>query len=221
MTPMDMVNHAITSGAGIDIIEKLMALQERFDAKQSRKAFDEAVANAKAEIPVIIRKATGHNSKKYADFAAIAAAVDPILGRHGISYRFRTAQTEKNITVTCVLFGHGHSEENTLCGPADSSGNKNAIQSIGSTLTYLQRYSLVQALGLAAADDDDGVKGGGAGGGATISEDQFAQIAELADDVGADKAAFCKYLKVPSLSQIPAKDFDRAIAALNRKRALS
>jgi hypothetical protein len=65
---------------------------------------------------VIARNATGHNSKKYADFAGIARVIDPILGRHGLSYRFRTVQTDK-IAVTCILFGHGHSEETTLSGP--------------------------------------------------------------------------------------------------------
>jgi hypothetical protein len=117
-----------------------------------------------------VRNATGHNSKKYADFAGIARVIDPILGQHGLSYRFRTVQTDK-IAVTCILFGHGHSEETTLSGPADASGSKNAIQAIGSTLTYLQRYSLVQMLGIAAGDDDDG-KAAGIGA-TTIDEQQI------------------------------------------------
>ena len=78
------------------------------------------------------------------------------MAAHGLSYRFRTIQ-DGAIKVTCILsHKSGHSEENTLSGPADASGSKNAIQAIGSTLTYLQRYTLTQALGLAASDDDDG-----------------------------------------------------------------
>jgi hypothetical protein len=156
ITPMEMLSRAVQSGADIDMIEKLMNLQERWESGNARKAFDEAVAAAKRDIPPITRNATGHNAKKYADFAAIARVVDPIIGAHGLSYRFRTTQTDK-ISVTCILSHKaGHSEETTLCGPADTTGNKNAIQAIGSTLTYLQRYSLVQMLGLAAAADDDG-----------------------------------------------------------------
>jgi hypothetical protein len=114
VTPMDMLNRAVQSGADIDMIEKLMNLQERWEASNARKAFDEAVAAAKAEIPAIQRNATGHNSKKYADFAAIARVVDPIIGKHGLSYRFRTTQNGK-ISVTCVLSHKaGHSEETTL-----------------------------------------------------------------------------------------------------------
>jgi hypothetical protein len=120
------------------------------------------------------------------------------------------------ISVTCILTGHGHEEENTLSGPADASGSKNAIQAIGSTLTYLQRYTLVQALGLAASSDDDGVA---AGAGELISEEQREKLLAVADEVGADLAKFCAYFKVESVAGLPAKLFDRAIASLESKRA--
>lgn len=156
MTPMEMLDRAVSNGASIETLEKLMGLQERWEKNSARKAFDTAIAEAKASIPVIAKKSTGHNNKKFADFAAIARIVDPVLSRHGLSYRFRTSQSEGLISVTCVLSHRdGHSEETTLCGPADASGSKNAIQAIGSTLTYLQRYSLTQALGLAASEDTD------------------------------------------------------------------
>src|SRR3984885_1337196 len=144
VTPMALLDRALSSGADVTLIERLMGLQERWEANQACKSFDAAIADAKALIPPIERNATGHNSKRYANFAAIATVVDPILSAHGLSYRFRTTQSDK-ISVTCILSHKaGHSEETTLAGPADTSGNKNAIQAIGSTLTYLQRYSLVQ-----------------------------------------------------------------------------
>jgi hypothetical protein len=216
VTPMDMLNRAVETGAGLEMVEKLMSLQERWETGQARKAFDRAIAAAKAKITPIQRNAKGHNDKRYADFAAIAKVVDPILSEHGLSYRFRTAQSDR-ISVTCILSHEdGHSEETTLTGPADTSGSKNAIQAIGSTLTYLQRYSLVQMLGLAASNDDDGKA---AADGGTISEDQAAELIALADEVGADKRAFCEYFKIDGIAMMPAKDFDRAKIALNKKRA--
>ena len=193
-----------------------MALEERWRSNEARMAFDEAVSAAKREIPVIIKNATGHNRMKYANFAAIAKTVDPIISNHGLSYRFRTAQSEKGISVTCILSHKaGHFEETTLSGPADSSGSKNAIQAIGSTLTYLQRYSLVQMLGLAAAEDDDG---NSAGLGETINDDQVAQIGALMAEVDANIPAFCKLLKVEEISKLPVKQFDSAIALLKAKK---
>ena len=142
----------------IERLQQLLAMKERIDAEQSRKDFNAAVSAAKGEIKPIAADAQGHNKAKYASFGAIAEAVDPILAKHGLSYRFRTSQADR-ISVTCIL-SHvgGHCEESTLTGPPDVSGNKNNIQAIGSTLTYLQRYSLVQSLGLAVSKDDDGEK---------------------------------------------------------------
>lgn len=215
MTPMDMLGRAVASGATMDVLEKLMGLQERYEANQARKAFDAAVANAKAELKPVLKTREGHNGK-YEDFAAIANAVDPTLGKYGLSYRFRAAQAER-ISVTCILsHKDGHSEDTTLSGPADTSGNKNAIQAIGSTLTYLQRYSLKAALGLAATHDDDSKAGGQ---GETVSEEQVETIQSLIVEVAADIPKFCKYMKVERIEDIPAKQYQRAIAALEGKRA--
>lgn len=198
-----------------DRIERFIALKERIDANAAKAAFDAAMAEAKAQIAPVVRNAKGHNDKRYADFAAIAKAVDPIISALGLSYRFRTAQTDR-ISVTCVITHEkGHAEENTLSGPADTSGSKNAIQAIGSTLTYLQRYTLVQALGLAAADDDDG-KAGGAG--SAISDQQREVLDKLLDETGADLDKFLDYFAIGFLADLPAARFADAKRMLEAKR---
>jgi hypothetical protein len=55
----------------------------------------------------------------------------------------------------------GHSEDTSLTAQPDNSGKKNSIQAIGSTITYLQRYLLKLALGIAASKDDDANSAGG------------------------------------------------------------
>lgn len=216
VTPMEMLQRAVENGATIETLDKLMGLQERWEKGQARKAFDAAISAAKADIPVVIRNRTGHNNKTYADFAAIARTVDPILGQHGLAYRFRTQQDER-IKVTCILSHRdGHYEETTLASPPDTSGNKNAIQAIGSTLTYLQRYTLTQALGLAAADDDDGAS---VGNGGHITAEQAQWLDTMIEEVGADKAKFLSFLKIENLSELPASMYDAATRALEQKRA--
>jgi hypothetical protein len=169
--PIDLVHRAITSGADVVVLEKLMALQERWEANQARKAFDNAIAAAKAEIPEILKtrrvdfkSAKGHTQYSYEDLAEIAKTIAPALGKYGLSYRFRTASSSPDhIAVTCIISHRdGYSEETTLPGAPDASGNKNSIQAIGSAITYLQRYTLKAALGLAASNDDDG-QGAGSG----------------------------------------------------------
>ena len=216
-TPMSLLESAVAAG-NIELAEKLMSLQDRWEANHARKAFDEAISAAKAKIPPIERNATGHNSKRYANFAAIAKVVDPILSEFGLSYRFRTAQADR-ISVTCILSHKaGHSEETTLSGPADKSGNKNDIQAIGSTLSYLQRYSLVQMLGLAAADDDDGKAAGkddAPPAPGSISEAQADNLRELLEEKGASVAAFLNWSKQKRLCDIPADQYDACVSGIN------
>lgn len=216
ITPMAMLAQAVERGMSPDTVDKLMVLAERWESNQARKTFNAAVAAAKAEIPVVAKTATGHNSKKYADFAAYARAIDPVLGKHGLGYRFRTTQDDKLIRTTCVLFHRdGYTEENTLVGPADQTGNKNAIQAIGSTLTYLQRYCLVQALGLAAAEDDDGRAGAAA---SPIGAEDATTIREMLDAIP-DKSVeqrLLKWLKVGSIEAIPAGRYDEAVENLKK-----
>jgi hypothetical protein len=225
VTPMDMLNRAVSSGADIAMIEKLMGLQERYEANLARKAFDNAMAAAKAEIPNITKNrevdftsAKGRTNYRYEDLGEIARVVSPILARHGLSYRYRTtSQVNEPVTVTCIVSHRdGHFEENTLCAGRDESGNKNSIQAIGSTSTYLQRMTLKAALGLAVSSDDDGKSAGAA---EIISLEQVEQLVALADEVGADKEALCRYFKVEGIADITSKDFPRVVSALNKKRA--
>jgi len=128
------------------------------------------MADAKAEFPPIKKDRvvdfTNRQGQrtyyKFADMATIAEAIDKPLSKHGLTYRFRTVTTAPTVvTVTCIVSHRdGHSEENSLSATADISGNKNAIQAIGSAVTYLQRYTLNAALGLTASEDDDGQAAG-------------------------------------------------------------
>lgn len=233
LTPMVMLDRAVSQGADIAILEKLMALQERWEANQARKAFDEAMATARGEIPPIMKnRQVGFKSKKlgasdtnyrHEDLAEIARTIDPILGKSGLSYRFRTTSLPNEpITVTCIVSHRdGHSEQNTLSAGRDDSGNKNSIQAIGSTITYLQRYTLKAALGLAAANDDDG-KSSGEGSG-TITDDQAADLQQLVVSTQAKIDPFLEFLslasgtQIESLSDIPAAHFNTALAALKAK----
>lgn len=218
MTPMVMLDRAVASGASVEVLEKLMGLQERFEANNARKAFDAAISRAKAKLPVIFKgneKTGAGGTYRYEDLAAIARAIDPILAAEGLSYRFRT-ESNGVVKVTCIISHRdGHSEENALSSAPDTSGSKNAIQAIGSAVTYLQRYSLKAALGLAASKDDDSSF---VDENAKITPEQRDELIALADEIGIDKAAYCKHFGIPSLADIPAGSFGKAKTAMLAKR---
>lgn len=230
LTPMELLDRALTSGAEAETLERLMGLQERWEQNQARKAFDEAIAEAKAKIPPIKKnRRVGYDSKKaeagrteysHEDFAEIARVVNPILSAHGLSYRFRTSSAPNMpVSVTCIISHRlGYSEENSLQAPPDMSGSKNSIQAIGSTVTYLQRYTLKAALGLAAEHDDDAkAAGGDVDGDEPISQQQLEEVRAKLDTSGSDIEAFCKYLKVDALPDIRKRDYPKALAAIAQK----
>lgn len=225
LTPMDMLNQAVANGADIDILEKLMGLQERWEANQARKAFEESMAAAKAEIPVIAKnREVDFTSQKgrthywYEDLSAVASVVTPILARHHLSYRFRTSSPPNEpVTVTCIISHRlGHCEENTLCGPRDDTGNKNSLQQVGSALTYLQRMTLKAALGLAAAKDDDGRTSAAENN--PVNDEQAAEITLLLTETKSDLDRFLKWAGAESVSDIMASKYADAIAFLNAKK---
>jgi hypothetical protein len=225
LTPMEMIDRALSNDANVETLTQLMNLQERWEANQARKAFDEAMAAAKAHMPSIVKSrkvdfttAKGRTNYQYEDLASIMNQIGPVLSANGLSVRYRTqAEMNQPISVTCIISHRmGHSEENTLMAGRDDSGNKNSIQAIGSTVTYLQRYTLKAALGLAAAADDDGGKADETTG--TITEAEREIILTMVDETGADIEKFCEYMQIESVATMPAAKFRRAINMLETKK---
>lgn len=223
---MDMIRQAIAANQPIEVIRELKDMAKELAADEARRAFDQAVSAAKADIPVIKKNrhvgfqhknSEGSTDYWHEDFAEIARTVSPILSEHGLSYRFRTKQGDGRVTVTCILSHRdGHSEDTELSAAPDNSGKKNTIQQVGSAITYLQRYTLKLALGLAAAADDDGQASGA--NAETITEKQLENLRALASEVNADLEKFCQYFKIEALPELAAKDFNRAMDSLRAKK---
>lgn len=225
LSPMEMLASALERGQSPELIEKLMDLAERWDKNHARKAFEKAMAAAKAEIKPVQKTKRVHYKSKDKDkpdtdyvhetMADLARSVDEVLGKHGLSYRYQSRQDNGNITVTCIVTHEdGHFTETPLTAGRDEGAGKNNLQALGSALTYLQRYTLKIALGLAAYEDDDGKKGGTDG---TITAKQFNEIDLLVDRAGANLNAFLALYKISELEDLPASKFEDAKAKLERK----
>jgi hypothetical protein len=228
MTPMELAAFVIQQGKDPALIDKMIEWQERHEKKMALRAFDAAVANAKAEIKPILknrevdfqskREGAARTNYEYEDLGAIAEHVDPILAKYGLSYRHRPKQEGKNLTITCILSHRdGHREETSLTAPNDETGNKNAGQAIASTATLLQRYTLKLALGLSTTRDDDGH---GASAPETITDVQLGTLErelEAIKATDAERAAFLQYLEVDELAKLPASEFQRAMQSIKDK----
>lgn len=230
VTPMAMLQLAVEKGASVEQLERLMALQERYEANEAKKEFVTAMTTFK-EHPLVIEKNklvdfTGGSGKRthyrHATLANVCDTIGPVLSGVGISHRWETEQLEGGmIRVTCVLtHSRGHSEKVWLQAARDDSGNKNSIQAVGSTVTYLQRYTLLAATGMAVQDqrDDDGAGGTGAREiNPEIRAEYEAQIAALTDMKAAEVLWSTIAAECTKVGDVPAYDELKISMAAKRK----
>lgn len=166
-TPNSILELAVRQNANVETLAKLLELQERWDAGEARKAFVAALAAFKENPPKLekVKKVdfpAGSGSRvtyNYAPLDYICDTIGAALGKHGLSFTWSVDQTSESVKVTCVLrHQQGHSESVTMASGLHTDTRMNAIQRLGATITYLERYSLLAATGLATAEQDtDGV----------------------------------------------------------------
>lgn len=154
-SPMAMAIAALQSGMTPEQIGQMMDLQDRYNATQAKKEFDEAFAKFKDSGATLIGKTKdGHNSR-YAPLSEVVKTVTPALSEYGLSSRWDVKDERDWITVTCYLrHTGGHEESVAMGGPIDDKGGKSPIQARASTVTFLQRYTLKAILGVSEEDDD-------------------------------------------------------------------
>lgn len=117
-----------------------------------------ALAAAQAEIENAKKDSVNPFFKaKYADLASIREACKIPLSKHGLAI----VQMPKSIiteeaTIVSIETILMHSSGEWVSGDFSAIPVKNDPQGIGSCLTYLRRYALSAATGVAAEDDDDG-----------------------------------------------------------------
>ena len=144
----------------LDRLERMLALQERWEANAARNAFNAAFAAFKAESVMIVKNITVTDGplkgKKYADLFAVVNTITPALSKHGLSASWKLTKDEPVwLEVTCTLrHAEGHAETVSMGGPPDAGGAKSAIQGRASSKSYLERYTLLAITGLASSDGD-------------------------------------------------------------------
>ena len=220
--PMQMIDAAVRSGASMETLERLFALQERHEANEARRQYITALAAFKAlglrvSKDKAVSQGAGRPSYKHATLANILETITPALADHGLSATWSTAQEPHGITVTCILrHAAGHMESVSLTGQPDTGPGRNGLQAIGSTITYLQRYTLMAITGTAASDQDDDGRGSSARS-EYITDEQADEVTTLLHATGSDFAGFLRWAGVETVHEIGRKDFRRIMAALEAK----
>jgi hypothetical protein len=200
----------------------LLAGFERHKARRAEAEFNAALAKMQLKLPTIdengaILGPDGEPVATYATWEDTVDAIRPILARYGFSLSFRPGQSARgNPTVTGILrHKGGHKEEGELELPPDLTGGKNAVQAVGSALSYGQRYVARMLLSLTSRGGDDDA---GSSNRSHEAEDAITEI-EAAPDVTA--LSEWKRRSRPGLATLSAQEMHAVVAHyLGRQRAL-
>lgn len=213
-----VVAAALQNGHDPSMLRELLTLQREYEAGEAKKAFTRALVDLKRDLPAVIAKdkevdftsAKGRTNYRHASLAGIMDAVQPALTRHGFSLGWEPSNDGQTVTVVCRLtHGEGHTETAKLTATPDQSGNKNSVQGIASTITYLQRYSALSILGIATADMDDGEARAAAGGDDSVDSNRnLAVLGRLQTKYHRTAAEAEAYVGKP-VSQWTAADVER------------
>lgn len=217
----------------VDKLERLVALHKDLGAVAARRSFMSALARLQEKLPRIAKRGHAIVEKEgrvvrdtpFARYEDIDVAVRPFCSEEGFSFTFDAKTTPQGTTFSCEMSHRdGHSETRYLTLPIDSSGGKNAIQGMGSSVSYARRYLLSMHLNLVTVGEDDD----GNGGPKPISAEQVAflkrEMASLsaegeAPGVAANRESrFLNWLASPSYEEIPQANFERATKFLDEKK---
>lgn len=227
-----ILQEAARSG-NIEVLERVTALYERHERWSAEKAFFADKAALHAELPQIERSGvvkvesqrTGRTFEtRYARYEDIDAILRPLLKKYGFSIEFDSEPAQGGIIVIGRLTHHlGHSEtKRTPVLPIDTSGAKNPVQAVGSTVSYGKRYLIGMMLNLVTREEDDD---GNQGASQTLTQEQADDIMGLLkalEETGA-KINRPKFLEVyggcASVAEMPRNKYPQARDYLSRKIA--
>ena len=166
LDPQALISQAIQAGAGIDTLERLVALATTVREVQAREAWYAAMAEFQRTCPPIKKTATakivtrggGTYEYHFAPLDEIMGVIQPIMGPLGLSVSWRSKVEPKAVIVTCRVshtLGH-HEESGDIAMPVmEGESGANAAQRVGIAASYAKRYSLLGIIGKAPEDDDD------------------------------------------------------------------
>ena len=153
-----LIDRALASGLDPETLDKMLTVQLKWEAAQAEKAYTSSMVALKSALPSVIHRDKpvdfGNTPYRHASLAQVVSAVTPHLTDFGFSHGSKATNAEHGaIRVTCTItHAEGHSEETSLDVPPDTSGSKNAVQAMMSSVTLVKRHLLLGMLGIATAD---------------------------------------------------------------------
>lgn len=211
---------ALDPRCDMEKLERLMALQERMEAKTALEAFNSAFAEMQCEMPSVEKRTENtHTKKMYADLDDINYAVRSVMAKFGFGVSFKIVNHEKGVSITGILMHKaGHREETTMLLPLDIGAGRSAVQSVGSTTTYGKRYVMCALLNITSGDDNDNDGNEDPKPEPMVTPAQVKQIEALLDKC-AERTKLGFEKMYVTADQVPKVNFDGVVAGLKNSIA--
>lgn len=205
----------------LEDFKKLEEFKEKKKEKEESDNLEELYdALAKAQQEMEAAKTDSSNpflKSKYASFAQLIETSRKVLTKNGLAIiqRIRTKGNSKIYLYTRLCHSSGQWIESKMEIPSTNGEAKKGltvIQELGSSLTYLKRYSYASIIGLAWSDDNDD-DGEGTRTKKNfhekITEEQYVDIWGLMNELpeGLQKYVL-KWLQITDLKDMPQGKFD-------------
>ena len=121
----------------------------------SNKSFAAALAAAQGEMSGATKDSKNpHFKSSYASLASVVDAIRAPLAKHEIGWTQQVSSEGTTVSVVTILLHAGLESGEYRSGTMRATAKDASPQAIGSTVTYLRRYSLMATLGIPAEDDD-------------------------------------------------------------------
>lgn len=165
-----------------------------------------ALAKAQAEMETAgLTNANPFFKSKYADLAEIVKSSRPALTRHGLSVIQYIEQNEQGSVLVSML---GHASGQYITSQMPITPAKTDVQSLGSYITYLRRYSYAALVGVVVSDeDDDGEssmeRSAKSKPTAVIDSMLASQLSNLIGDNDHLEKTICSKLGIKNINEIP------------------
>ena len=189
--------------------------------------------NAAREEFTTINKETKAYNYKYADISTIMDSIGEPLNKNGLAIFHQTDWTsEIPVNVSTLMHMSGQFITCSVRLDYKPDGKVNAMQAMGSALTYARRYALYQLLNL-VSEDDDGASSGPKGVSVTkpkeektvaapsnfISEYQAAELGERLKKI--DRLDYVlNYYGISSLKDMFKSDFPSVLQSLAKMESM-
>lgn len=219
-----------------DKMRALLSMQKEIMAEEARIAFTQDFVRMAKEMPsvnrdgkIVIEK-NGKVIQKtpYATFENMHRIVTPILRNHGFAFWSEPDLGNENSPI--IMRGHldhirGHGRSCAIPLPFETSGSKNNVQGVGSSLSYGRRYCLMNLCNIISHSPEDRDDDGRSAGKKSAkpepeakeivfaSKTQIDEMMKAIEDCGVGLEVVCNKYQVDALRELPADKVREVIQA--------